>query len=457
MSINPTFAFRIAPACWNVMDPNTMDPNTMNTANYQSMDSERKGVSIHLTGPVLIVLGTLVAASFWGAYLFSKTEKPAPPAETTNVAAAFIPFPTPDAGPWGKLEGLYFNIERPDSFLTIADPFTEKARWVFEKQSHAEVEALFDRAGLSPIQKASLFNPAGYKETADGVEISPDHRLLLELSTGAREIIYPVLGRSALNTRHQSPFCFLERWLVDRFQTDGLAPATIEAAKKLLYQQGNVVCFSDLPALFEIVTAPQERKAVLKALSRSPSLLVTLHVNSETKLNGIINYWSRGWHAKDRGAFLRSLSQTQKGGSVDIIHLLPPFARERLNTFPFPQLGSNNDKPNCYWTALNFAQAEQDPALTRRDKALEKLQANYYPITDKPAFGDVICLLDSKGEIFHMANYIAANIVFTKNGYHHHNPWILMTMEDMLAYYPSYQPCTTFTFRRKDQPPAASK
>ena len=419
------------------------------------------GVTFRLSSTHLIVLGLLALGTVWGGYLLSKPKSQPAPIAQPGATPLAVPTPLLNGNanaPWGHLEAIYFNIERPDSFLTIADPFTEKTRWVFEKQSRAEIEVLFEKAGLSESQKSALLNPAHCKETAGGLEIWPDHRLLLEINTTARETIYPVLSRSALNPRHHSPFSFLERWMADRFHTNSVSPETIGIIRNLLYRQGEAICFADLPALFDVVTDPQERKNVVKSLSRSAALIVNLRVTLETELGSIINYWSRGWHAKDRAAFIRSLarSSSPSGNAVDIIHLLPPLARERLNTYPYPQLGSNDDKFNCYWTALNFANAIPDPALSHEHAALDKLKSDYYPITDKPAFGDLICLVNPKGEPFHMANYIADEIVFTKNGYHHHNPWILTTLTDMISHYPAHQPCSALIYRKKDQPPVAS-
>ena len=415
----------------------------------QQPNEPTSGVTLHLSPALLVGLVVLIAATVWGAYLFSRPGKPSPLAQPSTTEA---PVRSSQAdGPWGQLKGVYFHIERPDHFLTIAQPFTEKARWLFEKQSRAEVEALFDRAGVGPTQKAALLDPARCKETVDGLEILPDHRLLLELSKTARETIYPVLARSPLNPRHHSPSCFMERWLMDRSQTNGLSLATLELASRFLYHQGTTVCFSDLPALFDAITDPLERRNLMKSISRTPALLVTLHLDSESDMERIIAYWSLGWHAKDLAPFIHSIARSSAGNAVDIVHLLPPFARERLNTYAYPQLGSNDDKPNCYWTALNFANASPDPTLTKRENAVARLAAEYYPITDKPTFGDVICLTNPAGEIFHMANHIAANIAFTKNGYHHHNPWVLMTISDIAAHYPSQHPISTLIYRRKDQ------
>ena len=419
-------------------------------------------VTIQLSAWMLAAIGIVLAAGIWGISAKFSTKnlpdnkqsniKPAHHATTNHVTE----ISTKDAT-WGRLHAKSFTIERPDAFLGIPSPFTEKARWIFEKQNRQEVTAIFDRIGLTADQKVQLLAPDRCKETVDGLDLIPDHKIVRELSREARTSLYAILGSSSINPRHHSPFTVPENWLSDLQLTQTMARDTYESINNLLYRRGNVICFADMPALFDVVTDPLERRNVVKALSRRPALLVNLHITEDANMDEIIGYWSRGWHAKDLRSLLNSLSREQEDVSLDIIHLLPPFARERVYTFPYPQLGSNEEKPNCYWTALNFFSTDQpDARFTHIEAAKAKLDKDYYPITDKPALGDVICLIDSQGELFHMANYIAANIVFTKNGYHHHNPWVLATTEDMIANYPAQQPITTLSFRRKDTPQAAT-
>lgn len=417
-------------------------------------------VTISLTPRIMVSIAVALTIVICGLYAgFSSNKSP------VNNQAAVKPVPavssnhnsvlTPQEATWGKLFAKPFTIERPDAYLGIPSPFTEKARWVFEKLNRQEVIAIFDRIGLSAEQKSQLLAPDRCQETADGLELTPDHNIVRELTREARTTLYAILGNSSMNPRHHSPFCIPENWLADLKLTQILTRDAHESINNLLYRRGNVICFSDLPALFDLVTDPAERKNVVKALSRKPALLVTLNITEQTNLDAIIGYWSRGWHAKDLRTLIKSLSNDQENIQLDIIHLLPPFARERVYTYPYPQLGSNDEKPNCYWTALNFFTIDQPTAdFSQVESAKAKLTKDYYPITDKPALGDVICLIDANGELFHMANYIAANIVFTKNGYHHHNPWILSTTEDLMANYPAQQPVTTLSFRRKDAPQA---
>jgi hypothetical protein len=48
----------------------------------------------------------------------------------------------------------------------------------------------------------------------------------------------------------------------------------------------------------------------------------------------------------------------------------------------------------------------------------------------------------------HMCVYIAADVVYTKNGVDPKQPWVLMRMKDLLALYTSDQPQQWRVFRK---------
>ena len=63
-------------------------------------------------------------------------------------------------------------------------------------------------------------------------------------------------------------------------------------------------------------------------------------------------------------------------------------------------------------------------------------------------YGDMI-VFNSGGRAIHGCIYIAEDIVFTKNGASHYQPWTLMHLNDVLATYPTDQPLRVMTFRDK--------
>nr|QMS48049.1 hypothetical protein WG33_0248 [uncultured bacterium] len=73
-------------------------------------------------------------------------------------------------------------------------------------------------------------------------------------------------------------------------------------------------------------------------------------------------------------------------------------------------------------------------------------------MTGAPTFGDVLMLVKPGGDIIHSCVFIADNIVFTKNGANPSAPWILMTLDDVVAFYPSDEPLDIQRYRARHIP-----
>lgn len=78
-----------------------------------------------------------------------------------------------------------------------------------------------------------------------------------------------------------------------------------------------------------------------------------------------------------------------------------------------------------------------------------KLGKDYFPVEEPLLMGDVLLLSRANGTLVHAANYIAADVVLTKNGALHTQPWIYTKVEDLAACYPSDEPLKLRSYRRK--------
>jgi hypothetical protein len=67
----------------------------------------------------------------------------------------------------------------------------------------------------------------------------------------------------------------------------------------------------------------------------------------------------------------------------------------------------------------------------------------------KPTFGDIIMFTKPDGSIIHSCVFIADDIVYTKNGASPNAPWILMSLSDVVAFYPSNEPLDIQYYRAK--------
>jgi hypothetical protein len=114
---------------------------------------------------------------------------------------------------------------------------------------------------------------------------------------------------------------------------------------------------------------------------------------------------------------------------------------------------------NCFWTSLNFFARQPDnrflagqPGQPGKQALIEEeLAARYRPVTPPYRFGDVLCLVDPRPlgfGIVHMMNYIADDIVLTKNGFSTLAPTVFMRLDDVERLYPTMFELQLRGFRR---------
>jgi hypothetical protein len=118
-----------------------------------------------------------------------------------------------------------------------------------------------------------------------------------------------------------------------------------------------------------------------------------------------------------------------------VTELLPEFARARLYSFPALEGASPNGRYDCHWTTFNFWSRIPDDDFTRSDYVASRINSDYHVVEKSDQLGDVILLINAKGEGIHSATYVADDIVFTKNGSSMAAPWIFVNLQDLLTYY----------------------
>jgi hypothetical protein len=355
------------------------------------------------------------------------------------------------SGPWGELEYARLNIEPTDEFVAEEIKLFDQTRWFFAEMTREQVLELFAHQGLNAAQQTELRDGSTWAQEAGGVLIVPTGNFIMSLAPEVRGQIYSVLARSNRNDLQVAPFVYRLGGFTDWFGQSGLTATTLALVQQVVYQRGSALCVSDAPELLVRITDPDERRKLIKTLSRSAALLMKIRIRSESDVAALTAYWGRGWHVKDIEPLLASLTKVPGSISLDIAHLLPPFARQRLNSYPHPQEPGQR-VPDCYWSAWNFF---RDPPADRYfDEAIwrQELQQNYQ-LVEAPIFGDLVFLARADGVPIHCAVFIADDVVFTKNGANPRQPWKLMKMEDMLARYPEEPPVRVAVFRpRAEQP-----
>lgn len=362
-------------------------------------------------------------------------------AETTPVAAV--------VGPWGRLSTARILIEPPEDLIPAAYTAPRPLRWVFTGYTTETLDALWRDAGLTEPQRTALNRSAENTPNAPALVLHPPAEILLGLSAAARAKIYAVLAQFPENSPQRDPFRTRAELVDDWFGDDNLPPAIVALTRQLLYPRNDNLLFSDQDLVLPRLGSARERLRYIKALSRKSALMVQLHLAHGDDVDAIARYWTRGRRSKDVHPLLESLAQRPDGGSVDIVHLLPPFPRLLLYTYPTPSDSPSAAARDCHWTSLNFFKPTPDERFTQLEFVEHTLLNDYYPVGGAPELGDIIVLMQGTQGI-HSCVYVADDIVFTKNGASFAVPWTLARLENVLALYSVFGPVDIRRYRSKN-------
>ena len=350
-------------------------------------------------------------------------------------------------GPWGRLSAQPVLIAAPANRLSPNFRLGD-SRWYFRAVHAGELREQLLRAGISAEDAAKLLSTLqAVPGKRDLFAVVPSAALILSMSPGVRTALYEQLSLLPENLPQFEPFRMTDIHLDDWLEAGDVPPEVVAQVRSLLWKRGNAVLFSDYDVVADSIHSPAVKLSLLEQLSRKATLLVNLAVPPEDDIMPLVNYWGFGGRSEKVGPLLQALARSG-GGQIDIANLLPVFARQRLYRFPDP-LPDSELGPGCHWGAFNFFNMGSPDESLHTPEGVEKvLRENYVPATGQPRFGDVILLTLPDGSSIHSAVYIAANIVFTKNGPSLATPFVFSTLEDMLAFYPSSQKITLNYYRR---------
>ncbi|MBN1444099.1 MAG: hypothetical protein JXA90_15420 [Planctomycetes bacterium] len=350
-------------------------------------------------------------------------------------------------GPWGDLEYSIVSLELSEDYL---DAFhcKDAPEWFFPGFAESDMNRLAREAGLAGPQRAAFLDTSRWVVEAGGITLKPSEDLVLQLTPDSRAMIYAVLASSPRNTWHRSPLVrraeMVSQWLDEKL----LSPKAISLIKTLSYARGDAVVFSDVELVISRIAGEEEKKTFLAQLFSKPALLLRLRLSAETDIDQVAAYWMHDANATYLKALLKSVAQGGGMQTVDAIHLLPPLPRMLLySNFP-PKYRPAPDQYHCFWTSGNFFNAVADDSLSDLANFARAISIDYYPVSLARKFGDLIVFVRQDQQPVHACNYIADNIVFTKNGRGEGQPWILADLQDVIALYSSVVDFDVQTFRK---------
>lgn len=349
--------------------------------------------------------------------------------------------------PWGDLDITPFAMLEPVEYLPANAEQSLVARWFFEHVTPEQLTALFESLPAAPSLKALLLDRSRWVVQTDGVVLHPTRGLLEQLDRATRQRLYPVLGESRLNFTQYGSFRFPQAGFRPWFEQTGLHGEVLDLIEELTYtNHAGALCLSDVGLLQGRLT-PHEFRLLLRALFSEPAVLMSLRVGPDSPIPALAAYWGRGGREAQVHALLEAVATVPGGGTLSVTHLLPPFARARLYTF---RSDTNNpvNEQDCFWSTVNFFRSESDPRLPPGVSPHQVFDAHYRPGQEPYQLGDALLFFEENNPSpIHACVYIAANVVFTKNGGDFRQPWVLMPLSELLPRYSGERPLRVSALR----------
>jgi len=353
-------------------------------------------------------------------------------------------------GPWGRLVLTPILITPTDQSLPAGWSRPPPTSWYFGGHSEASLRTFLGGLRLFADEKANLLNPEAWKLEDGGIRVFPKAETIFSLDESTRLKIYAQLARQPENPAHARPWSLKAADFVSALNSSGLSNTTRDLIAKVAYKSGNRMFVSDGASVVSTIADEKEKIRALRFLKSAETYMVKMEINPSYDLNAALDYWEKKSN-QDFRPILESMLNSSEGGYLDLIHILPDFARERLYTYPEHVNVTAGIRRDCHWSSLNFFAAEPDDRFGQTAQVQQHVLENYYQSSDEPAYGDIIFFTTQTGETLHSATYLAANLTFTKNGDDLYQPWIIMDARDLEQLYSSVtqSPVTRQTWKKK--------
>jgi hypothetical protein len=370
--------------------------------------------------------------------------------------------PVKASGPWGELVVTPITISPPIEYVSRQWGELQASVWHFPPLTGDELETRLMSYGLSREDAVRLRGTAR-SASIGGVFVVPDAALVARLSPEVRGRLYLDLGKIAVSAGPDAPINF-DQESSYRFRGDsidswlggpGLSAETHALVNPYIYQQNGFLYFADIEQVRSRIPNADELQLLAKRLLRHATMLVQLRIPDTAQIGAIAEYWGRGGRRTDLQPLLESVARSsggQSGGLIDISHLLPTLARNHLYRYPRPSV-EDLQRPllaNCLWTALNFFAPVPDARYLDPPTALATLKTDYYLVQDNFQLGDVVAFTDAKGELVHVAVYIAGDLLFSKNGTSALAPWSILPIEYLKGHYVEHADDWRISYHRRN-------
>lgn len=405
------------------------------------------GFRLTQTGLIALCVSLIVASSLLTHFLGSHNAS----TSTDAAGAASDPPPAGELPPWGELVTLDIDLEQPEEYVSFEATTDRITTWTFTNSTLNQTREILVASGMSAGLIESTLAAENVEDTPKATIVRPGDEVVIALPNEVRAKLYSTLAQWPENRYMGNPYHLPNEDFSAVMTNKDVPPAALELVKKLTYLQAGKRVFSDPEVVLHQITTAEGRLHLMKLLTYQTAVLARLRLRPDSDVDKLLGYWGAmpGVRTKDLRPLLDSIRKTPEGGTISLLYFLPPFARERLYTFPLPT-EAGDVKMDCHWTAMNFFNETPDARFQDNAYASNYIKENCYQIGKPSMVGDLVFLLNSKSEVIHSSVYIADDLVFTKNGINFAQPWILMRIPNMCEVFTSGEEPKVAYYRRKD-------
>ena len=340
-------------------------------------------------------------------------------------------------GPWGQLETWEIWLEPPTSQVLASGFLKEPAVWNLPPMPLSEAAAFLDQCGFTQEEIRALLDPERCLESEQGLTIQPPNDLIDSMPTEVRARLNQNLANWPGNRFMSKPFVLSRETIESLAATGhhGVPEEVISRANHLIYQRNGLNVFSDLPQIIRDLPAVETQIDFTQVLLRSKSLMGRVKVSSGADLDDFRRYWSAGTLNKGVLPILDAVVTGTDEEYLDLVHLLPPNPRRLLYTFARVSMSLSEKYPDCFWTSMNFFEPETSNRFL--DFPFARLGDTTWTEVQLPLqFGDIIYIDKADGsDAVHACNFLADDLVFTKNGSSLMRPFIIDHLDSILQSY----------------------
>jgi hypothetical protein len=358
-----------------------------------------------------------------------------------------------DPGPWGAIQYYFFYLEAPQ-FLIDAFPLPNpRTRWAVPSANEAEFRALLNETFMSAEARAALLDPANIG-VADGLyAVFPPAFVITSLDPSARAGLYQYLAQFEMNPEIRDPIRIFSGSVDEWADGTGMRPDLLKLMKEMCYTSNDLLNFADIPFLISQAKTQEEARSIQRHSSRVRTMVIRLDLKNLGPMEPMIEYWTTGLglRRKQIEPIIESGKMTPGVAGLDFVHLLPPLARKLLYTYPDLSMAIEGKLPDCHWTALNFFNYNPETIYLEELFAASGLLTDFDTVDEPYKFGDLLVFVTPEMNALHSCVYLAADIVYTKNGRSLFAPWIALHLDDVRKLYSESggQPLRVQGFRKK--------